>query len=65
MDKFHNSGKIVMHRRSGRIGRTYDKNKPINGRVLVYFETGEKNVYEIRPTLCSVENLEVIGFIED
>lgn len=64
MNKFHNSGKIVMHRRSGRIGRTYDKNKPINGRVLVYFE-GEKNVYEIRPTLCSVENLEVIGFIED
>lgn len=65
MGEFHNSGKIVMHRRSGRIGRTYDKNEPINGRVLVYFETGEKNIYEIRPTLCSVENLEVVGFIED
>ena len=58
------SGKIVMHRKSGRIGRTYDKDEPINGKIPVYFETIEKNVYESRATLCNTNNLIVIGFID-
>ena len=58
------SGKIVMHRKSGRIGRTYDKDEPISGKIPVYFETDEKNVYESRATLCNSYNLVVIGFID-
>jgi len=59
------SGKIVMHRKSGRIGRTYDKkDEPINGKIPVYFETIEKNVYEGTATLCDTNNLIVIGFID-
>ena len=58
------SGKIVMHRKSGRIGRTYDKDELINCKIPVYFETNEKNVYESRATLCNTNNLIVIGFID-
>lgn len=58
------SGKIVMHRKSGRIGRTYDNDEQINGKIPVYFETDEKNVYESRATLCDTNNLIVIGFID-
>jgi hypothetical protein len=58
------SGKIVMHRKSGRIGRTYDNYEPINGKIPVYFETDEKNVYEGTATLCNSYNLVVIGFID-
>ena len=58
------SGKIVMHRKSGRIGRTYDKDELINCKIPVYFETNEKNVYESRATLCNSYNLVVIGFID-
>ena len=53
-----------MHRKSGRIGRTYDKDEPINGKIPVYFETDEKNVYESRATLCNSYNLVVLGFID-
>ncbi len=58
------SGKIVMHRKSGRIGRTYDKDELINCKIPVYFETDEKNVYESRATLCDTNNLIVLGFID-
>ncbi len=58
------SGKIVMHRKSGRIGRTYDKDEQINGKIPVYFETDEKNVHEGTATLCDTNNLIVIGFID-
>ena len=58
------SGKIVMHRKSGRIGRTYDNYEPINGKIPVYFEPIKKNVYEGRATLCDTNNLIVIGFID-
>ena len=58
------SGKIVMHRKSGRIGRTYDNDLPINGKIPVYFETDENNVYESRATLCNSYNLVVLGFID-
>lgn len=58
------SGKIVMHRKSGRIGRTYDKDELINCKIPVYFETNEKNVYESRATLCNSYNLVVLGFID-
>ena len=58
------SGKIVMHRKSGRIGRTYDNDDPISGKIPVYFDTEEKNVYESRATLCNTNNLIVIGFID-
>ena len=58
------SGKIVMHRKSGRIGRTYDNDDPISGKIPVYFDTAEKNVYESRATLCNTNNLIVIGFID-
>jgi hypothetical protein len=58
------SGKIVMHRKSGRIGRTYDKDELINCKIPVYFETIEKNVYEGTATLCDTNNLIVIGFID-
>lgn len=58
------SGKIVMHRKNGRRGRTYDNYEPINGKIPVYFETDEKNVYESRATLCNSYNLVVIGFID-
>ena len=67
MDKDSNirkSGKIVMHRKSGRIGRTYDKDELINCKIPVYFYTEEKNVYESRATLCNSYNLVVIGFID-
>ena len=58
------SGKIVMRRKSGRIGRIYDNYEPINGKIPVYFETNEKNVYESRATLCNSYNLVVLGFID-
>ena len=67
MDKDSNiskSGKIVMHRKSGRIGRTYDNDDPISGKIPVYFETDEKNVYESRATLRNSYNLVVLGFID-
>jgi hypothetical protein len=59
-----NSGKIVMHRKSGRIGRTYDINEPINGKISVYFEIEDGGVFGNKATLCNPNNLEIIGFID-
>lgn len=35
----------------------------IKGKVPVYFETEKRFVFEERAVLCSVENLEIYGFI--
>lgn len=53
-----------MHRKSGRIGRTYDINEPINGKISVYFEIEDGGVFGNKATLCNPNNLEIIGFID-
>jgi len=64
MDRFKNSGKIVKHLKNGKRGRTFNNNEMINGKVPVYFETETRFVFEEKATLCSVENLEICGFID-
>lgn len=63
MDRFKNSGKIVKHLKNGKRGRTFNNKEMINGKVPVYFETEKRFVFEEKAVLCSVENLEICGFI--
>ena len=64
MDRFKNSGKIVKHLKNGKRGRTFDNKEMINGKVPVYFETEKRFVFEDKAILCSVENLEICGYID-
>lgn len=51
-----NAGTLV-ETKTGVIGRTYNKDKTINGKVLVYCTNGQK-------LLCSPNNLIIKGFID-
>lgn len=63
MDR-NNSGQIVKHIKTGKRGRTYNAKGTINGKIPVYFETEKEFVFEENAVLCSVENLELTGFID-
>lgn len=64
MNRFENSGRIVKHLKNGKRGRLFNNKGLINGKVPVYFETEKRFVFEEKATLCSVENLEICGFID-
>jgi len=64
MNKPESSGKIVKHLKNGKRGRTFNNKGLINGKVPVYFETEKRFVFEEKATLCSIENLEICGFID-
>jgi len=53
-----NSGKVVKHRKTGKIGKIYNSNPVMNDKCVVYFY-GEENA-----TLCKAENLQLIGYFD-
>ena len=64
MDRFKNSGKIVRYLKNNKRGRTFDNKEIITGKILVYFETDKRFIFEEKAILCSVENLEICGMID-
>jgi len=64
MENRKSPGRIVVHLKTKRQGRTFNQKGIINGKVPVYFESGKPFVYEEKAILCSPENLKVIGFID-
>jgi len=50
-----NSGRIVKTR-SGLVGRTFNKEAPVNGKVVVHTDKGK--------LLCRPETLTITGFVD-
>jgi len=57
------SGKLVRHLKNGKRGRTYTHNGLINGKVPVYFETGDFT-FSKKAILCNIQDLQIIGYID-
>jgi len=58
-----NPGKIVQHKTTGMVGRTYNEKGLINGKIPVYYETS-KFEYGFSAVLTNPENLRLIGYID-
>jgi len=59
-----NAGQLVMHKKTKRRGRIFYAKGLINGKVPVYFETEKDFIFEKKASLCALENLIVIGYID-
>lgn len=55
---------FIVETKDGKIGRTFNIQGMIKGKIPVYLETEKKGIYNTTGTLCDPKTLKRIGFID-
>lgn len=57
--------KLVVHKETGKRGRTYNDKTVVNGKIAVYYETEKDSfVFDGKASLVETSKVSLIGFID-
>lgn len=59
------AGRLVVHKETGKRGRTYNDKTVVDGKIAVYYETEKDSfIFADKASLVEASKVSVIGFID-